>query len=68
MLSSGDKTGHNGKPMYTQKQVEDMLDTVGNCFLSTIVSFPRHIDLPDLSLTQSILRMPSFSVLKPLIS
>lgn len=38
LMMSTDKSSASDKPMYTRKQVEDMLDTVGNCFLNTIVS------------------------------
>lgn len=39
MMSSGDRSNVGEKPVYTRKQVEDMLDVVGGCFLDTIVSF-----------------------------
>lgn len=39
MMMSLNEANAGEKPMYTQKQVEDMLDMVGNCFLDTIVSY-----------------------------
>ncbi|EKM79632.1 hypothetical protein AGABI1DRAFT_114132 [Agaricus bisporus var. burnettii JB137-S8] len=49
MMMSLNEANAGEKPMYTQKQVEDMLDMVGNCFLDTIdavLQRAQAVDLP----------------------
>jgi len=60
-MSPADKTNQSGKPMYTQKQVEDMLDTVGNCFLNTIDAIIQRTQAADLPLGQEIQELQTLS-------
>jgi hypothetical protein len=61
MVSSVDKLNAIDQPTYTRKQVEDMLDMVGNCYLDTIVCFPSLNPGPTLILTS---RTPFYGVLR----
>ncbi|KAF9451817.1 hypothetical protein P691DRAFT_698410 [Macrolepiota fuliginosa MF-IS2] len=54
LASSTDKSVPADKPMFTRKQVEDMLDTVGNCFLNTIDAILQRTQAADLPLGQEI--------------
>lgn len=61
MASAVDRPNASDKPMYTRKQVEDMLDVVGNCFLETIDAVLQRTQVADLPLGQEIAELQTLT-------
>ncbi|KXN83370.1 Zinc finger protein 57 [Leucoagaricus sp. SymC.cos] len=61
MVSSLEKPSSPDKPTYSRKQVEDMLDMVGNCFLNTIDAVLQRTQAGDLPLGKEIVGLQTLT-------